>query len=86
LTNQEWLELWFLGKMPNGNDRVDPFIILVCMLCNHYIWELKLKKNRGSGKGMVNEVVFQFKSILRINKNLNEYKNIHNFNFCRLLE
>jgi hypothetical protein len=84
LTDEKWLELWFFGKMPES-DELNSFILLVTMLCNLYIWELKLRKNRGSVAGMLNEVLYLADGILRVNRNFSEQKNKLNYNLCRLL-
>jgi exonuclease III len=86
LTDEEWVKLWSYGKTPGTENQNNLFILCIIMLGNFYIWELKLRKNRGSSIGMFNEILFLAKGILGVNKNLENLKNNLNYAFCRNLE
>jgi hypothetical protein len=87
INDAQWSNLWFFGIVPGGEGGPQNiFILTVFTLCNFYIWELKLRKKRGSIAGFINEVTFMLRGILKASSKINEARaNLH-YNFCRQLE
>jgi hypothetical protein len=86
LNVENWDKFWFYGMEPNKTGRPNAFVLIISLIGNFYIWELKIKKKRGSVASMLNDAFYLLKIILKCNKRVNEERGKLHYVFCRELE
>jgi hypothetical protein len=86
LNDDNWDKFWFYGMEPNKTGSPNAFVLIIALIGNFYIWELKIKKKRGSVASILNDALYLLKIILKCNKRVNEERRKLHYVFCRELE
>jgi exonuclease III len=61
----ELKKFWLVGQHPDTMDNDNLFLRVIAMLVNFYIWDIKLKRKRGSLASLSNDIKFFLDSMLR---------------------
>jgi hypothetical protein len=86
LSVSDWNKFWFFGMEPDRFEKPNLFLLLVAMTGNFYIWDLKIRKKRGSIIGMCNEVEYMIRAALKSSRRIDYSKGRLHYAFCRQLE
>jgi hypothetical protein len=63
--DMELRKFWLLGQKPGTGDNDNLFLRAIAILVNFYIWDIKLKRKRGSLASLCNDIKFYLESMLR---------------------
>jgi hypothetical protein len=79
-----WRKLWFMGNLTEGL-RLNLFIWVAIISCQHTVWECKLSKKVPSWHTFLTLVDYKFGSIIQNKRNILKFLPDNNFAICRNL-